>query len=133
MPDQKEQNQSEGYIRVRRGDVDSICVYGVTEDELENLEKGSPSSLYLNFSLFLLSSAISFLMALIFTDIPSQKVYIVFLLLTIVGFILGFLLLILWYRDFRSSNSIFKRIRNRLKEDISPTQSDGDSIRPSIN
>ncbi len=129
MPDT---NQNEAHIRVRRAEVDSICLYEVTEDELEGLEKGSPSSLYLNFSLFLLSAAISFTTALFFTEVSSQKVYIVFVIITVVGFVLGILLLIAWYRDYRSSTSIGKRIRDRLKAETYTPKSDGDSIDPSI-
>ena len=129
MPDQ---NQNEGHIRVRRAEVDSICIYDVTEDELETLEKGSPSSLYLNFSLFLISAALSFLVSLLFTEIAAPEVFTVFVIITVIGFVIGIILLILWFRDFKSSTSIGKRIRNRLKADSSPTRSDGDSIQPSI-
>lgn len=128
-----DQTQNEAHVRVRRAEVDSICIYDVTEDELESLEKGSPSSLYLNFSLFLLSAAISFLMSLIFTDITSERIFTVFVIITTFGFIIGFILLILWYRDFRSSTFVAKRIRNRLKADILPTKSDGDSVQPSTS
>lgn len=127
-----EQTQNEAHIRVRRAEVDSICIYDVTEDELEILEKGSPSSLYLNFSLFLISAATSFLASLFFTEIPSIKTFTVFVIVTVVGFVLGFILLVLWYRDFRSSNSVAKRIRDRLKAETLPTSSDGDSVQPSI-
>lgn len=127
MPDQ---NQNESLIRVRRGEVDSICIYDVTEDELETLEKGSPSSLYLNFSLFLVSAASSFLVSLLFGGELSTNVFIVFVVVTVVGFVVGIVLLVLWYRDFRSSTSVGKRIRNRLKADSSPTKSEDDSIQP---
>lgn len=126
-----EQTQNEAHIKVRRAEMDSICIYDVTEDELEILEKGSPSSLYLNFSLFLLSAAISFLASLIFTEIPSTKVFTVFAIITVVGFVLGLILLIFWYRDFRSSTSVAKRIKDRLKAETSPTKDDGDSVQPS--
>ena len=43
---------------VRRGRVDSVDLYEVKENELELLEKGSPASLQLNFSIFLLTSVL---------------------------------------------------------------------------
>lgn len=125
-----EPTQNEQYIRVRRGDVDSICLYSVTEDELEILEKGSPGSLYLNFSLSLISIATSFLASLFLTNISSQRIYIVFVIITVIGYIIGFFLLLLWYKEHRSSTSVAKRIRERLKADVSPVRSDGDSIKP---
>lgn len=127
-----EPTQNEEKVKVRLGKVDSICLYQVTEDELDILEKGSPSSLYLNFSLFLISSAVSFTASLVFTDITSLKVFTVFVLFTILGYILGILLFILWYRDFRSSSSISKKIRKRLEAESAPNKGDRDSVMPSI-
>jgi len=125
-----EPTQNEARVRVRRAEVDSICLYEVKEEELEILERGSPSSLYLNFSLFLISAAISFLASIIFVKIDSQKIFTIFVVIIVVGFVLGFILLVLWHRDFRSSTTVAKRIRNRLKADCSPPKSDGDSVQP---
>ena len=51
-------------IPVRRGRVDSIDLYEVTEDELQELERGGEASNYLNFALALSSIAVSFSIAL---------------------------------------------------------------------
>lgn len=121
---------TEKSIKVRRADVDSICIYSVTEDELDILEKGSPSSLYLNFSLFLLSAALSFSAAAILT--PPQDIYIfsVFIIIIFLGFILGVIFLIMWHRNSKSSKSIAGRIRSRLKEETGPTEATEDSVKP---
>ena len=76
MPNQE---QSEGAVKIKRAKYDSLCLYEVTESELEVLEKGSPSSIYLNFSVFLLSIAISFTIALLTVKIESIKLFTCFL------------------------------------------------------
>ena len=58
---------------ILRGKVDSLSLYEITDFELDVLEKGSPNSIYLNFSIFLLSVGFSFLAALFSTDIQSER------------------------------------------------------------
>jgi len=108
-------NQAQKGPKINLVNVDSLTFYQITEDELSELEKGSPGSIYLNFSIFLLSVAIAFLVVLLTTKIDDMRIYTLFLVFTIIGFIGGLLLLILWFRDFRSSTSVVKKIRSRKK------------------
>lgn len=127
-----EPTQNDQKIRVRMAEVDSICVYQVTEFELEILEKGSPNSLYLNFAIASITTALSFLIALVSTEIKSSRVFDVFVIVSILGFALGLFMIILWYRAYKSSSSIAKKIKNRLKEDIAPKTELNDSVKPVI-
>lgn len=112
---------NEAGVRIRRAKVDSLCIYEVTEEELDELEKGSPDSLYLLFSIFFLTEATTFLIVLLTVQIAStSKSFVIFGLLTIVGFALGIVLLVLWLRGYLSSTSVVKKIRHRLEDEIIP-------------
>jgi len=115
--------REESAINVRRGRCDSLDIYEVTEGELEILKKGSPNSIFLNFSIALLSLALSFLATLLTVKIESNRSFYVFVILTVIGFITGIVLLVLWVvgrNDFKETiNKIEKRIENEEKKDVS--------------
>lgn len=106
-------SQSLPPVEVRRGAFARLTLYDVEERELEDLAKGSSDSLYLNFAIFLLSIAISFFIALL-TAVVSNNVFIVFVVITTVGFIVGTFLLILWWMKRKSVSDLVKKIKNRL-------------------
>lgn len=113
-------------FKIRRGRVDSLSLYEITEHELVTLENGSPSSLYLNFSLLLLTTATSFLISLLTTTIESDRTYAIFVILVVVGYVLGVLLGIIWWRTRQSVSVITKRIRSRIPpEDQSESEESG--------
>lgn len=101
-------------FKIKRGRVDSLSLYEITEHELVILENGSPSSLYLNFSLLLLTTATSFLISLLTTTIESDRTYAIFVILIVIGYVLGILLGIIWWRTRQSASKITERIRSRI-------------------
>jgi hypothetical protein len=101
-------------VPVKRGKFDSLSLYDVTESELTELGRGGSDSILLNFAIFLLSTAISFLVALLTTEIKSVKTFCVFVIVTIFGFVGGLILLILWGKSRRSVSGIVKTIRARM-------------------
>ena len=109
-------NQEENGPKIIRAKVDSLTLYEVTDDELTTLEHGSPSSLYLLFSTFLISAALSFTTSLITTEIKDLRVYIAFVIITTVGCVIGLVLFFLWLREYRSSSSVSKKIRDRMND-----------------
>lgn len=119
MSNNSQQNKKEGEVKIRRARCDSLCIFEITENELETLEKGSPSSIYLNFSIFLLSLAISFTITLL-TVKAESVLFIIFLCITIIGWILGFLLLFLWLRQRSFIKNVIKKIKDRLPPEPSP-------------
>lgn len=100
-------------VEVRRGVFAQLTIYEVAEYELEILEHGSPDSIYLNFAIFLLSIAVSFLVSLLTVDV-STRIFIVFVTITAVGSLVGVFLLILWFRNRKSVSVLVAKIRNRL-------------------
>lgn len=107
-------NTGQNEVKVVRGRVDSLSLYEVTDNELEILEKGSPSSIYLNFSIFLLSIGIAFLITLLSTNIESSKVFAVFVIFCSVGIVVGVLLLVLWYRMKNEVSEVIVKIKGRI-------------------
>lgn len=100
-------------VEVRWAAYGKLTLYPVDESELELLAQGSPDSLYLNFAIFLLSTAISFLTILL-TVVVSGKIFTVFVVITALGFIVGLFLLILWFRKRRSVSDVIDKIKKRL-------------------
>ena len=111
---QDDANTGQNELTIFRGKVDSLTLYEITDHELNVLEKGSPNSIYLNFSIFLLSVGLSFLVALLSADIPSERTYVTFLIFCLVGVFLGAFLLVLWCRMKSEVTSVVSRIRERI-------------------
>ena len=74
----KTQSQNEAAngekIPVKRGKLNSVTIYDVTENELVILEKGSDVSVWLNFLIFSISVAVSFLVSLLTVDWNDNKI-----------------------------------------------------------
>jgi hypothetical protein len=101
---------------IKRGRVDSLSIYEIREDELNTIEKGSNSSIYLNFSIFLISIGISFLIALLTSDYKDKILtFTIFCVVTGIGFIIGLFLLILWLREKDDFKDVIKNIKERMK------------------
>jgi len=100
-------------ISISRAKLESITVYDVMEEELEIIERGSPSSTYLNFSIALLSIFLSTLTTMIITKIESDRVFIGFICVCLLTGISGLVLLVLWIRSNNATKSIFVKIRAR--------------------
>lgn len=115
-------------VRIKRGKVDSLSLYEVTEAELQELANGGPDSFLLNFSISLISTALSFFISLLTTDIKSVRTFCVFVIVTILGLVGGVILLILWGRTRRSRTHIIRRIEERMPKenpvDLNAQQSD---------
>ena len=103
-------------LTVNVGKLNSLNIYEVTEDELEKLETGGSDPIFLNFAIFSISVALSFLITLLTTKIDSSRIFIIFLVVTIMGFFAGFILLILWWRSRRSVKDLVKKIRDRIQK-----------------
>ena len=116
-------NQSEGFKqpRILRGRVDSLSIYEITDYELELLEQGSPNSIFLNFSIFLSSTSISFLTTLLTIEALSDRLFLTFTTITIAGMTIGILLATLWYKGKHKIDTTIKKIKSRNLIDTSET------------
>lgn len=122
-------------LRVRRGRVDSVDLYEIKDVELDTLERGSPADLQLNFAIFLISLAFGALASLVTATFRYDVVRIVFVVIVVVGFILGAYLLISWNRSRRSVKELCIRIRRRIPPDVAPPtprtgSGDTESVQP---
>ena len=107
---------NEEELTINKGKLGSLNIYEVTEDELERLETGGSDSIFLNFAIFTLSIAISFLITLFTTRIESERTYNTFLVITIVGFILGIILILVWWKSRSSIKGLIRKIRERIEK-----------------
>ena len=101
------------------GDVITVEAEGVGHNkiadyELDVLARGSPSSTFLNFAIFLLSIALSFHIALVSTTISANRIFSVFVIIVVLGYISGIVLFVLWFRNRQSTSKIIKRIKERI-------------------
>lgn len=113
-----EQVQSGGSFPViTRGSVTTLSLYEVTDYELDVLEQGSPANLYLNFSIFMISTGISFLVSITTTKITDIRLFTVYVVCSVVGIVGGLLLLGLWYKNRKSVKTLCLKIRGRIVQD----------------
>ena len=115
---------------VRRGRVDSVDLYEVKENELELLEKGSPASLQLIFSVFLLSIAFSAILTLATAEVKWPIMETVFVVVAVIGILLGVYLFISWWKTRTKIASIIATIRDRIPPE--PLSSENEGQIPSV-
>jgi hypothetical protein len=109
--------RSEGdTVEKRVGRVDSLTVYEVTDDELRQLEDGSPDSLMLTMAIFCFGAGISLLPTFVAATYSSLVTKAVFACITAVAFLAGVLLIALWLSFRRSRTATFDKIRKRGSE-----------------
>ena len=109
-----QQETGENIPTILRGKVNSLTLYEITDYELDVLERGPPNSLYLNILIFLLSIATAFLIALLTTNITSDRIFNIFVIIIVISYIIGLILLVIWYKSRESSNMLIKKIRDRI-------------------
>ena len=108
-------NQDESQPKIQRARYDSLCLYEVSDGELELLEKGSPNSTLLNFGSILLSVGLSFLIPLFTIKIESLRVFCIFVIISTIGILLGAIFLFLWWRNRNDFSALIVKIKSRLK------------------
>jgi len=112
---------SDGHIPLRIHSISQLEAYMVTADELDSLEReGCDVGLNFHTCLFCLTLAISFAVTLVTTTIDSRKTFDIFVIIVVVGTILGIYFGIEWYRNRGAFGAIFERIKERQ---VGPTGS----------
>ncbi len=94
---------------LRVAQLGELNAYVVYEHELDSLDKlddaltqDPPEAIYLNFALFLFPIALSFLISLLTTTIRSNRLYELFVIISVLAFVISIILFALWVRDRRS-------------------------------
>lgn len=107
-------NPDYGETKVFKARLDHVTVYEVSEVELAELERGNNADLFLEFAIACFSVGLSFGISLLTTTL-GNLIFIVFVCVTMLGLVLGFLLGILWHRNRRSKKGTIANIRERAK------------------
>lgn len=102
-------------IIVKRGVVDSVTIYEVSESELQILEMGSPSSIFLNIFTFVFGIFLSFLTTLLTVDLNDKVVLmIIFIVIAVVTGFLSLIMIIFWFRGRHEFSDVITRIKDRV-------------------
>lgn len=123
-------SSSSSMPEIRWARFETLTIYEVSDSELDTLERGSPDSLFLNFAIFLLSSAVSISIALMTTSPNSLLVTIAFVAFAIIGYLAGAFLLLLWRRSRSARLDCINTIRSRLPPEGIPADMPIDSSGP---
>src|SRR5207302_1073926 len=99
---------------IRVAPLGELKIYPITESELDELERGSPASIHLNFSLFFWGISASLLATLLTTTIASNRAFIVFVVFFCGSLLAAIVFTVLWFVQHRSSGSLARRIRGRM-------------------
>lgn len=102
-------------LEVRRGRVASVDLYEVKDSELDLLEKGSPATVQLNFSIFLFSLAFTSIGALCTATFRWPTAQTIFVVIAVIGILMGLYLLISWWRTRTSITAVIRDIRGRIE------------------
>lgn len=102
---------------IRRGRLKALRIYEISESELEALERGSPESIFLNLAIAVLSVAISVTASLATATFGNDRVFFVFVIITVVGYLAGITFAMLWFNSRRSIKNVSAEIRSRIPPD----------------
>jgi hypothetical protein len=100
--------------KILRAPILELRIYEISEAELENVERGSLESIYLNLAIFFLSSAISIGTSLAFAEVKNTRLFIVFALVVIVFAVAGLILGILWWPHRNAVQRVTSAVRSRM-------------------
>lgn len=115
-------------VRIRRGRVDSVDLYEIKDNELDQLENGSPAGLQLNFAIFVLSLAFSAIASLATATFTSATVRLLFLIVAVTGLGAGAFLIMSWSRNRISNRELCQKIRSRIPPDVAPPSGDEEDV-----
>lgn len=79
---------------IRQGKIGEISIHQISDEELNLLTRGGSNSIFLDFAIALLSVAVSFTFSLSTTVIQSDRLFIVFTIITVVGYVVGIVLIV---------------------------------------
>ena len=99
---------------MERGRLESLVIYDVTESELTLLEKTTDASVWLNFFIGTLSTALSFLISLLTINWEkSEMLKIIFICVVIIMGLASLICCVFWIRGRGERNKTINTIRNR--------------------
>lgn len=99
-----------GGTKIKIIPTSEIKIYQVKESELEQLEHGGQSDLFLEIGIACISVCVSFAISL-FTTKTSLIVLVIFTCIALITAIAGIVLLFLWHRCKKSRKDVIDRIK----------------------
>ena len=101
-------------VSIRYVGIGQLTVFFVSDDELHLIESGSPAATCLNLGIAFFSVGIGSLISLLLSE-PSKSLhkFVVVIVLTVISFIAGFILLVIWSRLRKQASDVIVRIRGR--------------------
>jgi len=106
-------------VKIRRGRVGEVCLYEITESELEELARGTQGGdVYLNFSTFCISTGLSILLTLITSEIKNDRLYSSFIATVIVMLLGGGVLLVVGWKSRTPIKGLISKIKMRVAQDV---------------
>ena len=100
-------------VKKQVGRVDSLVCFEITDDELKQLEDGSPYSTLLSLALFFFGAGVSLSTTFFAATYSSIVAKAVFACVTVVAFLAGVTLVVIWWGFYRYRTSLFAKIRRR--------------------
>lgn len=111
-------NNGFGDTKAIRHRYNDINMYEITDTELDILENGASSDLYLEFAIACGSFCISFVIALCTCDFSnSPKTFNTFLVVSICTGIACVVLCLLWLRTRKSKTQVIESIRKQIVDE----------------
>lgn len=99
---------------IRRARLQRLTIYEVEESELALLERGAPDSIFLNLGIAFLTAAVTLTATLLTAEFHSHRMWTAFVVVTVIGYLAGATMLILWWQSRRSVSGCVDNIRKRL-------------------
>jgi hypothetical protein len=118
-------------ILLKRHGIAHVETYDVTADELDRLEsEGGDVGFDFHICSFCLTLATSFLLGLILSPPPDNrpKLFVVLVVIVVVGFLMGAIFAVKWFRSRGAFSKTIRRIRDRQ---IGPVGEKGNELAPS--
>lgn len=109
------QNIAQTNIPTVRAKIEEILVIEITQSELEELKRGGPESLLLNFAFATTSCFVSFLIVLLTVQLPLNRITMFFQSVTLVMGLSTTVLFTLWLRLRRRRWDVLDRIEQRIR------------------
>ena len=107
------ENNGFGSTKAIYHQLDDIEIFPITKDQLDGLEKGSSSDIFLEFAIGLSSIFASFLCSLLVLDFTNHtKAYIIYTIICSLSALAAVILFILWWYFRKEKNDTIKKIRD---------------------
>lgn len=128
MDTERDRSSGDNGPTIRRGKVDSLDIFEVTESELGSLERGSPNSIYLNFCIFFASAFITLTTTMVTVDIKSDIKISLFFSADIISIISIVLFGILWWKAKNEVKEVLSVIRGRVPREETGMKNADDTV-----